>query len=46
MSQKIYQIIAGHAQDDAANLLVKDSVFTKVLDTPSLASQPILSRFW
>lgn len=46
LSQKIYQIIAGYAEDDAADQLTNDPVFTEVLDTPSLASQPSLSRFW
>src|SRR5690554_4253783 len=46
LSQKIYQIIAGYAEDDAADQLTEDPVFTEVLDTPALASQPSLSRFW
>ena len=46
LSQKIYQMIAGYAEDDAADQLTADPVFTQILSTPALASQPSLSRFW
>lgn len=46
LRQKIYQLIAGYAQDDAADELTNDPVFTKVIDTDALASQPSLSRFY
>lgn len=44
--QKLYQIIAGYAEDDAADQLTNDPVFAKVLGTDTLASQPSLSRFF
>ena len=44
--QKIYQLIAGYHEDDAADYLTHDPVFTQVLGTPALASQPSLSRFF
>lgn len=44
--QKIYQLISGYHEDDAADQLTHDPVFTQVLDTPALASQPSLSRFF
>src|SRR5690625_288223 len=44
--QNIYQMIAGYAEDDAADQLTKDPVFTKVIETEALASQPSLSRFY
>ncbi|WP_033827309.1 IS1380 family transposase, partial [Bacillus andreraoultii] len=43
---KIYQIIAGYYEDDAADQLTRDPVFTEIIDTPALASQPSLSRFY
>ena len=43
--QKIYQLIAGYHEDDAADRLTHDPVFKQVLDISSLASQPSLSRF-
>lgn len=46
LRQKIYQIIAGYSEDDAADQLTKDPVFTQVIGTPALASQPSLSRFY
>ena len=46
LRQKIYQIIAGYAEDDAADRLTKDPVFTQIIDTGALASQPSLSRFF
>ena len=44
--QKIYQLIAGYHEDDAADYLTHDPIFTQVLGTPALASQPSLSRFF
>lgn len=44
--QKIYQLIAGYHEDDAADRLTHDPVFTQVLGIPALASQPSLSRFY
>ncbi|TWI58205.1 DDE family transposase [Halalkalibacter nanhaiisediminis] len=46
LRQKIYQLIAGYHEDDAADRLTHDPVFTQVLGTPALASQPSLSRFF
>ena len=44
--QKIYQMIAGYSEDDAADHLTNDPVFTQIIGTPALASQPSLSRFF
>jgi hypothetical protein len=44
--QKIYQMIAGYSEDDAADQLTKDPVFTQTLGIPALASQPSFSRFF
>jgi len=46
LRKKIYQVIAGYHEDDAANHLTHDPIFTQVLGTPALASQPSLSRFF
>lgn len=46
LRQKIYQLIAGYSEDDAADQLTNDPVFTQILGTPALASQPSLSRFF
>ena len=46
LRQKIYQLIAGYHEDDAADHLTHDPVFTQVLGIPALASQPSLSRFF
>src|SRR5699024_9361566 len=46
LRQKIYQLIAGYAEDDSADELTEDPVFTKVIDTDALASQPSISRFY
>lgn len=46
LRQKIYQMIAGYSEDDAADQLTNDPVFTQILGTPLLASQPSLSRFF
>ena len=43
LRQKIYQIIAGYQEDDAADQLTNDPVFTQIIDTDALASQPSLS---
>lgn len=44
--QKIYQLTSGYHEDDAADQLTHDPIFTQVLDTSALASQPSLSRFY
>ena len=41
----IYQLIAGYFQDDDADELTSDPIFTTILNKRSLASQPTLSRF-
>jgi hypothetical protein len=46
LRQKIYQMVAGYSEDDAADQLTKDPVFTQIIGTPALASQPSLSRFF
>lgn len=46
LRQKIYQMIAGYSEDDAADQLTNDPVFTQIIGTPALASQPSLSRFF
>jgi hypothetical protein len=46
LRQKIYQMIAGYSEDDAADQLTKDPVFTHIIGIPALASQPSLSRFF
>lgn len=46
LRQKIYQLIAGYAEDDAADQLTIDPVFTQIIGIPALASQPSLSRFY
>jgi hypothetical protein len=46
LRQKIFQIIAGYTEDDAADQLTKDPVFTQIIGTDALASQPSLSRFF
>lgn len=43
--QKIYQMTSGYHEDDAADQLTHDPVFTQVIGTPALASQTSLSRF-
>lgn len=40
----MYQIIARYGEDDD-NQLTKDPVFTQIIGTDALASQPSLSRF-
>ncbi|MEC0259339.1 IS1380 family transposase [Paenibacillus lautus] len=44
--QKIYQLLAGYSEDDSADSLIHDPVFTQVVETSKLASQPTLSRFY
>lgn len=46
LRQKIYQLIAGYHEDDAADRLTHDPIFTQVLGKSALASQPSLSRFF
>ena len=44
--QMIYQTIAAYFEDDCADELMVDPVFTAILDKASLASQPTISRFF
>jgi hypothetical protein len=44
--QVIYQTISAYFEDDCADELTNDPVFTTILDKESLASQPTLSRFY
>src|SRR5699024_4212107 len=46
LRQKIYQMLAGYDEDDAADQLTIDPVFTRIVGTNALASQPSLSRFF
>ena len=46
LCQMVYQIIAGYFEDDDADELTNEPVFTNILDKKALASQPTLSRFW
>ena len=46
LMQIIYQIIAAYFEDDCADELTNDPVFTSILEKETLASQPTLSRFW
>ncbi|MEB7772168.1 IS1380 family transposase [Kurthia gibsonii] len=46
IQQKIYQLLAGYHEDDAADHLTHDPVFTHVLDKSAVASQPSLSRLF
>ena len=43
--QMIYQIFAAYFQDDCADELTNEPVFSAILGKPALASQPTLSRF-
>lgn len=45
LRQKIYQIIAGYAEEDAADVPMHHPVFTQIMGKDALASQPSLSRF-
>lgn len=44
--QVIFQIIAAYFEDDCADELTHEPVFTEILRKEMLASQPTLSRFW
>ena len=44
--QVIYQTIAAYFEDDCADELTVDPVFTAILDKDALTSQPTLSRFY
>ena len=44
--QVIYQTIAAYFEDDCADELTVDPVFTAILGKDALASQPTLSRFY
>lgn len=44
--QLVYQIIGAYYSDDCADELINDPVMTAVLEKPTLASQPTISRFW
>jgi len=44
IEQLLYQHIAGYHQDDAADELRHDPVFTRILEKEALASQPTISR--
>ena len=46
LMQMIYQIIAAYFEDDCADELTNDPIFTAILGKDTLASQPTLSRFW
>lgn len=46
LCKMVYQIIAGYFEDDDADELTNEPVFTNILDKKALASQPTLSRFW
>jgi len=45
LRQKIYQIIASYAEDDSADELTNDPVFTQIIGTDALASQPSFLGF-
>lgn len=44
--QMIYQTIAAYFEDDGADELTADPVFTAILEKEALASQPTISRFF
>lgn len=44
--QIIFQIIAAYFEDDFADELTNEPVFTECLRKEILASQPTLSKFW
>ena len=44
--QMIYQTIAAYFEDDCADELTVDPVFTAILEKEALASQPTISRFY
>ena len=43
--QMVYQIQSAYFEDDCADELTNDPIFTSILEKPALASQPTLSRF-
>lgn len=45
LRQKIYQIIAGYAEDDAADQLTQDPVFTQIIGTEALFPTPFIPFF-
>ena len=45
LMQMLFQIISAYFQDDYADELTSDPIFTAILEKDSLASQPTLSRF-
>src|SRR5699024_2598279 len=45
LRKKIYQTLAGYDEDDTADQLTYDPVFTQIVGTNALASQQSLSRF-
>src|SRR5699024_7165189 len=46
LRQKLYQMIADYAADDAADQLTNDPVFKEIIGTDALASQHSLSRIF
>ena len=46
LMQMIYQVISAYFEDDCADELTLDPVFTAILEKDRLASQPTLSRFF
>lgn len=46
LMQVIYQTIAAYFEDDCADELTVDPVFSAILDKPALASQPTICRFF
>ena len=46
LMQMIFQIISAYFQDDCADELTSNPIFTAILEKDSLASQPTLSRFF
>ena len=44
--QVMYQTMAAYFEDDCADELTVDPVFTAILEKPLLASQPTISRFF
>jgi len=44
--QVIYQVVSAYFEDDNADELTNDPIFTSILDKEVLASQPTLSRFY
>ena len=45
LKQMLFQLFAGYFEDDCADELTDDPVYTAILGKPALASQPTLSRF-